>query len=70
MKAAIIFIQDKEDYFLVHQRSKKKFLETEKYGIGAGGKVQVGETFLQAAKRELFKETGIDAQPAFLFSLR
>lgn len=65
---ATIIIRDTAGEFYVHQRSPRKHTFPNLYGLGAGGHIQNDETPINAAKRELLEETGIDTQPTFLFS--
>ena len=66
---AIIIVKNSKNELYVHKRSahKKKFPNL--YGIGAGGKIDEGETPPIAAKRELFEELGIETPLEFLFEI-
>ena len=55
----IIIIQNSQDDFYVHQRSRSKKQYSLLYGLGAGGKVEPYESIDQAAKRELKEELEI-----------
>lgn len=55
--ARIIIINDKGE-ILLQKRSKNDF-SSSKWDQSAGGHVDEGETYLRAAKRELFEEMGI-----------
>lgn len=44
----------------IHQRKADKKVFPLLFGMGAGGKVDEGETFTQAAQRELNEELGIE----------
>ena len=48
---------------LVQQRSNWKDLWPSRWEIGCGGVLAVGETFDEAARRELAEELGIDTEP-------
>lgn len=65
---ATIIIRNTMGQFYSHQRNSTKRTFPNLYGLGAGGHIQDNETPAQAAKRELMEETGIDAEPTFLFS--
>jgi len=58
-RAVFIFIFNSEGKLFVQKRSKHKFLAPGLYGIGAGGSVRAGESYDEAAARELAEELGI-----------
>lgn len=66
---AVIFIQDDEGKFFVHQRLSSKKTFPNKYGIGAGGHIEEGEEVFAAAKRELFEETGLTTLPQYVCTM-
>ena len=66
--AAIILRRPTGEFFVHHRRADKKIYPN-LYGLGAGGKLEDGESPLTGAQRELLEETGIRAKPHFLFSL-
>lgn len=68
-KVVIIIIRDKEGNFFVHQRNKDKKTFPNLFGIGAGGKIEDGETKKEAAERELFEETGLRTNLKYLFKI-
>lgn len=53
-----VFIINDNGEVLLQKRAKNNFSST-KWDQSAGGHVDAGETYLQAAKRELFEEMGI-----------
>lgn len=55
----LIFLFDSENRVLLLKGSKKKRLWAGLYN-GIGGHIEAGEDVLEAAKRELFEEAGID----------
>jgi len=59
-EVAIIFIRNTKGDFFVHQRLATKETFPNKYGLGAGGYVDEGETPTMAAQRELLEETGLE----------
>jgi len=64
----IIFIKNSKCKFLIHQRAWNKKTYPGKFGIGCGGKIDPGETPLEAAHRELKEELGIyGVELKFLF---
>jgi len=65
---AIIFIQNSEGDFFVHQRLSTKKTFPNRYGIGAGGHVEVNEEIHEAAKRELEEETKLKTPVEYLYS--
>ncbi len=69
VEVSIVFIRNSKGEFFLHQRlaSKKKF--PNKFGIGAGGHIDEGETPENAAVRELFEETGLRTPVKYLFTM-
>lgn len=59
-----VFVRNGDDVLLM-KRSPHKSHEPNKY-CGVGGKVDPGETILEAALRETFEETGLDFTPSDL----
>lgn len=68
-KAAIIIIRNKNDDFFVHQRNSNKKTFPNLFGLGAGGHIEENETKEEAAKRELFEETGLKTELKYLFQI-
>lgn len=67
LKIVAVIIQNSKGEYLVHKRSDDKKFAPGKYCLGAGGKVDLGETIQEAMNRELFEELKIKAEPKFLF---
>ncbi|MCB9358411.1 NUDIX domain-containing protein [Candidatus Woesearchaeota archaeon] len=65
-RAAIIVICNEKGEFFVQKRSNDKKLFPGYWGIGCGGSVSKGESFDEAAQREMMEELGIDAPPIFV----
>ncbi|MBD3309696.1 NUDIX domain-containing protein [Candidatus Woesearchaeota archaeon] len=59
IRAAIIIVKDPEGKYFVHRRCATRKRYPCRWGIGCGGAVHVGETYKQAALRELEEELGI-----------
>lgn len=62
-----ILIFNKKEEMALQLRSKKKNFTPEHWSTSAGGHVQSGETYEQAASRELEEELGIKTKLKFLF---
>ena len=65
----VIIVQNSSGQLFVHQRSADKKMFPLLYGLGAGGNVEPEENPVQAAKRELKEELGLDAKAESLFSI-
>lgn len=63
----IIFVENSNGEMHVHQRKDDKKIFPSLYGIGAGGKIDQGETPTAAAKKELKEELGISSNIKELF---
>lgn len=63
---AMIFLDDGAGRWLIHQRRADKRTYPSLYGIGAGGRVEPGETPQAGAARELREETGLRAPLTFV----
>lgn len=59
-RAAMVIVFNSKGRIYVHQRSHKKRTFPRLWAIGAGGALQVGESYDDAAKRELMEELGIE----------
>lgn len=59
LQVVIILVVNSQGQWLAHQRSSAKSIYPNLWGLGAGGKVDAGETPLQAAQRELREELQI-----------
>lgn len=69
-RAVTIFIFNSKGDLFMAQRSRHKKLNPLKWQAPASGHVETGETYEEAAKRELKEETGIDAEPKFEFDIK
>jgi 8-oxo-dGTP pyrophosphatase MutT (NUDIX family) len=67
-RASIVLVLSDDGWFFTHKRSPHKRVYPNLYAFGAGGGVQLHETYEQAAYRELYEELGCDTLPlTFLF---
>jgi isopentenyldiphosphate isomerase len=67
-RAVFILVRDKEGRVLIHRRSSDKDLWPGWWDIAVGGVVAAGESYDEAARRELFEEAGVAAEPLFVSS--
>jgi isopentenyldiphosphate isomerase len=67
-RAVFILVRDKERRVLIHRRSDAKDLWPGWWDIAVGGVVAAGESYDEAARRELFEEAGVAAEPLFVSS--
>lgn len=66
-RCVFVLVRDADDRVLVQRRSPCKDLWPDRFDIGAGGVVNAGETFADAARRELAEELGISGvEPRFV----
>ena len=61
-RTVLIYIEQNDKYLLIHKQ--KKDMNYNKY-MGVGGKIETGESPLEAAIREAFEETGLVIQTIF-----
>ena len=66
-KAVGIIIKNSKNQFHVAQRKKTRKIYPLKWEVGGGGAVSMGESFEDAAKRELKEEFGFETKPEYLF---
>lgn len=58
-RVVAIMVRNSEGKIIVCQRGGHKKIDADKYDLSAFGNVDAGESYEQAAARELFEETGI-----------
>jgi isopentenyl-diphosphate delta-isomerase type 1 len=68
-RAVHILVFNSQGQIFLQKRSMQKDLNKGLWDTSAAGHVDPGETYLQAARRELQEELGIDAELQFLFKL-
>lgn len=68
MAVSVIIVQNSKGELYAHKRSPNKKTFPNLYGLGAGGRLEGGETPLQAAQRELNEELNIKPKLKFLFA--
>jgi len=59
-RASRVYVFDQSGKILIQKRSQY-VMKPLKFDLSMGGHVEVGESYLEAAERELFEELGIDA---------
>jgi 8-oxo-dGTP pyrophosphatase MutT (NUDIX family) len=67
-RAVFVLVRDGEGCVLIHRRSDAKDLWPGWWDIAVGGVVAAGESYDEAARRELFEEAGIAAEPVLVSS--
>jgi len=66
-KASLVIVKNSKGEYFVAQRKATKSIYPLKWNIGAGGAVRAGESFEEAASREVKEEIGINAVVKELF---
>lgn len=67
-RGAVIFLFDSKHRIFIHQRTKNKRIYPNMWNMTLGGSVVSGESFPEAANREITEEVGVkDAKLQFLF---
>tara|TARA_Y100000310_G_scaffold193278_1_gene193242 strand:- start:1858 stop:2346 length:489 start_codon:yes stop_codon:yes gene_type:complete len=69
-RGSVILITNKKNELLMQKRSEKKKVFPGKWAFAAGGGVETGESYEQAAHRELKEELGITTDLKQLFKTR
>lgn len=64
-----IAIVNSKNEILLQKRSMKKDLQAGKWGMSVGGHVTYGETYEEAAKKEMMEELGLDLPLEFVMKL-
>lgn len=67
-RAVFVLVRNRAGDVLVHRRSESKDVWPGWWDVAIGGVVTSGETYDEAARRELLEEAGIDGAPSFLGS--
>ncbi len=62
-RATYILVFNAKGHLLIHKRTGSKDIYPSHYDIAAGGVVLAGEKWLEAARRELAEELGIEGVP-------
>jgi len=67
-RAVFILVRDSASRVLIHRRSEQKDIWPGWWDIAIGGVVASGESYDDAARRELWEEAGIGAEPVFVLA--
>lgn len=67
MRFASVVLVDRRGWVLLQERDEHPVLDPEKWGF-VGGSVEPGESYAQAAERELLEETGLVVDGLSLFA--
>ena len=67
-RSVAVIVTSRRGELLVHRRADDKDVYPGWWDLAAGGVVAVGETYADAAVRQLAEELGIDAEPVFVTS--
>lgn len=65
-RAVFILVRDSTGRVLIHRRSEQKDIWPGWWDMAIGGVVASGESYDDAARRELWEEAGIGATPVFV----
>lgn len=68
IRIAIVVIRNRRGELFVHRRRVDKRVFPGMFGLGAGGRIEPGESPEDGARRELREETGVDAAPTPVIS--
>nr|WP_079082956.1 NUDIX domain-containing protein [Streptomyces antibioticus] len=66
-RVAVVVCHDRQGHLLVHRRAEQVPRFPGRHEVGIGGAVGVGESYEQAAARELEEELGVSAAVRFRF---
>jgi len=65
-RVSVAFVRDSSGKIMICKRGPNKKTSPNKFDLSACGNVDAGESYQQAAIRELMEETGIDCRPKML----
>ena len=70
-RGVVVFVFDSKNRIFVHKRTASRKIYPGMWHLAVGGSVQSGESFDEAAKREITEEIGVkNPRPKYLFSSR